>query len=514
MKLYQKLTATMVVLLVLAMGVGDVVTYTSLRSFLYGRLDSQLASSQHLALRYLVYSAAHHRRVTEEGIDNRVDPDVYVIVVGKSGQVLARRPSGLPHQPDPAPVLPKQLRVSTVPSHHTSAAARRAAQHAEGAYRPDPNAFTLSGPPRSGFVYRAQALAVPQGTLVSALSLNSTNDTLSSLVRVELVVTLAVLLALCILALWTIRRGLRPLDTMAGTAMDIASGDLGRRVEVRHPGTEVGRLGEALNTMMVRIQSAFSEKSESEARLRQFVADASHELRTPLTSIRGYAELLAKGGFPDHDEQRRALDRIEGEATRMGGLVDDLLLLARLDQGRPLVREPVDLSGIARDAVDDALASGGSGRVRLQAPDAVTVAGDRDRLPQVVHNVVRNALAHNPPGTNVVVTVSRDGPMGVLEVEDDGLGMGPEEAARVFDRFYRGDSSRSGRGTGLGLAIVRAIAEALGGTATVDSRQGRGSKFTVTVPLASVPAANERRGVTQAVPPAQPGDARRRVPIR
>jgi len=490
MKLYQKLTATMVVLLVLALGVADVVTYTSLRSFLYGRLDSQLASSQHLALRYLVYSAAHHRRVTEEGIDNRVDPDVYVVVIGKTGQVLVRRPSGLPHQPDPAPVLPKLLRVSTISSHHTSGGAHHTVRGSEGAYRPDPNSFTLSGPAHSGIEYRAQALTVPQGTLVSALTLNSTNDTLSSLVRVEVAVTIAVLLALCILALWTIRRGLRPLDSMAETAMDIASGDLGRRVEVKHPGTEVGRLGEALNTMMVRIQSAFSEKSESEARLRQFVADASHELRTPLTSIRGYAELLRKGGFPGHDDQRRALDRIEGEATRMGGLVDDLLLLARLDQGRPLVAEPVDLSGIARDAVDDALASGGSGCVRLHAPDAVIVAGDRDRLPQVVHNVVRNALAHNPPGTNVVVSVSSDGLMGTLEVEDDGVGMAPAEAARVFDRFYRADQARghNSGSMGLGLALVRSIMTLHQGSVEIRSEVGRGTTVSLHFPVRTPPS--------------------------
>ncbi|MHB8218888.1 MAG: sensor histidine kinase [Acidimicrobiales bacterium] len=500
MKLYQKLTITMVVLLVLALGVADLVTYTSLRSFLYGRLDSQLASSQHLVARYLDFSALHGRRVTEEGIDNRVDPDIYVLVVGKSGRVLLSRPSGLPNQPDPAPVLPRQLRVASVDS-------GRNVRRDSGVYHPDPNAFTVSGPSHSGFEYRAQAMLVPQGTLVSALSLNSTNDTLSSLLRVEGVVSAAVLLALCILALWTIRRGLRPLDAMARTAGDIASGDFGRRVEVKKPGTEVGRLGEALNTMMVRIEGAFSEKSASEARLRQFVADASHELRTPLTSIRGYAELLGKGGFPDRGEQRRALDRIEGEATRMGGLVDDLLLLARLDQGRPLVREPVDLSRIAQDAVDDALASGESGRVHVHARVPVIVAGDRDRLVQVAHNVVRNALTHTPPGTPVVVSVTTSGPMGVLEVRDEGEGMTPDEAARVFDRFYRGDTSRSGQGTGLGLAIVRAIAEALGGGARVESYEGRGSTFVVTVPLIGEPVPDgPRRSLGRDRPALSPGE--------
>ncbi|MDA8359545.1 MAG: HAMP domain-containing sensor histidine kinase [Actinomycetota bacterium] len=477
MKLYQKLTLTMAVLLVVGLAVADVVTYTSLRSFLYGRLDAQLASSQHLAIRYLDFSVRHHRPVTQDGIDNRVDPDVYVLVIAPDGRVLASRPSGLPDHPDPAPVLPSRLRV---------ASSEVAGQvHHGGAYHPNPDAFTVNGPPRSGYSYRAEAVAVPQGILVSAVTLQSTLDTLSSLVRVELVVSFAVLAALCILALWIVRRGLKPLDGMVRAARDVSSGDFGRRLEVRNPGSEVGRLGTALNMMMKQIEEAFSEKSASERRLRQFVADASHELRTPLTSIRGYAELLRRGGFPEHADRTRALERIEGEAERMSGLVEDLLLLARLDQGRPLAREPVDLGEIARDAVDDAMASGVADRVNLVVDGPVVVAGDPDRLSQVAHNMVRNAIVHTPPETPIVVSVDVDGSMGVLQVRDEGPGMTPDELTRVFDRFYRGDTARSGVGTGLGLSIVRAIAISLGGRAEVRSELGHGSTFTVAIPLDS-----------------------------
>ena len=222
-----------------------------------------------------------------------------------------------------------------------------------GPFVPDPNAVILGSTGDPDGEYRAIAVTVPQGTLITSLSLNPTNDTLASLRKVELYATLAVLLAMGVLVLVVVRRGLRPLRQMAGTADAIASGDLTRRVPEGRPGTEVGQLGSALNEMLGQIEGAFSEKSASEERLRQFVADASHELRTPLTSIRGYAELLSRGGFADEAGRNKALKRIEEEATRMGGLVEDLLLLAELDRGRPLRAEGVDLHRICADAVGD-----------------------------------------------------------------------------------------------------------------------------------------------------------------
>jgi two-component system OmpR family sensor kinase len=329
------------------------------------------------------------------------------------------------------------------------------------------------------------AVTVPQGTLVTALSLNPTNDTLASLRRVELVASLAILVGMGALVMVVVRRGLRPLRQMAGTADAIASGDLTRRVPEARPGTEVGRLGVALNEMLTQIETAFAEKSDSEGRLRQFVADASHELRTPLTSIRGYAELLSRGGFSDAASTRRALKRIEEEASRMGGLVEDLLLLAELDQGRPLKSEAVDLQRVCADAVGDSNAVPHAHHLALEPGAPVVVVGDGERLAQVAHNLVRNALAHTPAGSEVRVSTGAERGMGYIKVADNGPGIPPDEVARVFDRFYQGDKSRSGAGTGLGLAIVRAIAEALHGTAEVQSTPGRGATLVVRIPLAA-----------------------------
>jgi two-component system OmpR family sensor kinase len=353
-----------------------------------------------------------------------------------------------------------------------------------GTFRPDPSAVIVGSKGDPDGEYRTVAVTVPQGPLYTALSLNPTNDTLSSLRRVELLASLAVLLVMGGLALWVVRRGLRPLRDMAETADAIASGDLARRVPEEPQSTEVGRLGVAFNQMLTQIEGAFAEKSASEERLRQFVADASHELRTPLTSIRGYTELLRRGGITDEAGVRKALQRVEEEATRMGGLVEDLLLLAELDRGRPLRAEPVDLHRICADAVDDSNAVDHGHLLSLQDGGEVVVLGDPERLAQVVHNLVRNALAHTPADTKVVVSAGVELDLGVIRVIDSGPGITPEEARRVFDRFYRGDPSRSGAGTGLGLAIVRAIAEALGGSAKVISPPGGGSSFVVSFPLA------------------------------
>jgi two-component system, OmpR family, sensor kinase len=469
MRLHRRLTLAMAVLLVIGLAVADLVTYTSLRSFLYGRLDAQLDSTQRLAVRYLDFRYELGRPPTSNQLDERLSPDVYILVLSKTGQVIVTRPSGSPRNPEPQPNVPRSVRLSV------------AREPARGPFRPNPNDFILKA--TNGVKYRAQAARVPQGTVVSALALTQTDETLASLVRIELGVSAAVLVALCVLALWTVRRGLRPLDDMAETAGAIASGDLSRRIEVHDDSSEVGRLGSALNAMLSQIEAGFAEKSESEARLRQFVGDASHELRTPLTSIRGYAELLRKGAFPDEGDRLRALQRVEHEAARMGGLVDDLLLLARLDQGRPLERVSVDLRRVCRDAVDDAQLAHPDRAIELVAPAPVTVAGDKDRIAQVAHNLVRNAVVHTPPGVPVCVQVQRSEATGVLRVVDEGPGLTARRLERVFDRFYRGDVARTGAGTGLGLSIVRAIAEALGGRAWAEERPGGGTVFAVEIPL-------------------------------
>lgn len=496
MRLHRRLTLAMAILLVVGLAVADVITYTSIRSFLFGRLDSQLGSTQRLADRYLAFVVRRDRRLTPTSIDDHIGTDVYVIVLSGAGQVLVSRPSGSPSRPNPAPVLPSAVRLSHPDRSHDSV------------FRPNPNAFVLFS--RHGYSYRAQASVVPQGTVILAMPLAQTEDTLGSLVRIELAVSLAVVVVLSVLAMWTVRRGLRPLEDMAATAGAIASGDLSRRVTPSDAGTEVGRLGLALNTMLAQIETGFAEKSESEARLRQFVADASHELRTPLTSIRGYAELLLKGAIADERDRARALQRVEREAARMGGLVDDLLLLARLDQGRPLERVPVELRRICLDAVGDAQLADPERPIELVAPAPVTVAGDRDRLAQVAHNLVRNALVHTPARTPVRVDVRSEGGVGVVRVADEGPGLTPVLRTRVFDRFYRGDRARTGVGTGLGLSIVRAIAESLGGRAWVAPGAERGLVFGVEVPLyAGAPAV-----LPSGAPAVAPPGGLRRMPAR
>ena len=481
MSLQKRLVAVMALLLVVGLLVADVVTYASVRSFLYGQADNTLAQNEALGFNYLTFAAGRHVPVSETNLSRRVSSDVYLTLLDRSGLVVLRRPSGSPTHPDPAPILTKDIPVQQVPDIYRHVKVGRYT----GTFRPDPDAVVLGSTGDPDGEYRAVAVTVPQGTLVTSISLNPTNDTLASLRKVELIASLAVLLAMGVLALLVVSRGLRPLRQMAGTADAIASGDLTRRVPEGRPGTEMGRLGSALNEMLTQIEEAFSEKSASEERLRQFVADASHELRTPLTSIRGYAELLGRGGFSDEAGRRRALQRIEEEATRMGGLVEDLLLLAELDRGRPLVAEPVDLHRICADAVGDSNAVPHGHHLVLEAGGPVIVLGDGERLAQVAHNLVRNALAHTPSGTEVSVSTGVEGKMGVIRVSDNGPGIAPGDAARVFDRFYQGDPSRTGAGTGLGLAIVRAIAEALHGTAEVRSNGDGGATLVVKVPLAA-----------------------------
>jgi two-component system OmpR family sensor kinase len=292
--------------------------------------------------------------------------------------------------------------------------------------------------------------------------------------------------ALAALSTWVVRLGLRPLDEIGATAEAIAAGDLSRRVDRAEPDSEVGRLGLALNAMLGQIEDAFSRRAASEERLRRFVADASHELRTPLTSIRGYAELFRQGASERPEDLANAMRRIEEEATRMGFLVEDLLLLARLDQGRPLEREPVDLLRLATDAVADARAVSPERTITLTGDAPVVVVGDEARLRQVAGNLLGNAAVHTPPGTPVHVRVMAEDGHARLDVRDEGPGLPPGVGDEVFERFYRADAARSRAtgGAGLGLSIVAAVAEAHGGRARLETPPGPGAWFVVELPLA------------------------------
>jgi len=328
------------------------------------------------------------------------------------------------------------------------------------------------------------------GTIVLAYPLGDAKAALGRLLWIEAVVTLAVLAAVAGVALWLVRLGLKPLTNMEQAAAEIAAGDLSRRVSPAGGATEVGRLGGALNVMMERIEAAFAERRASEARLRRFVADASHELRTPLTSIRGYAELFRHGAEDRPEDLAKSMRRIEEESARMSTLVDELLLLARLDQGPQLDRGPVDLVAVAADAVSDARTVQKERPIALVAPGPVIVNGDEARLRQVAANLMSNALEHTPPSTPVHVKVGVSGGEATLEIADEGPGLAPDDASRVFDRFFRVDESRSrdDGGAGLGLSIVAAIAHAHGGSVAVETAPGAGARFIVTLPVAPAPA--------------------------
>jgi two-component system OmpR family sensor kinase len=344
--------------------------------------------------------------------------------------------------------------------------------------------------------WRVYIESVGDGYIVAGSDLTDVQHTVGKLVGVELVVgSVAVVLAAG-LGIAIVRASLRSLEQIEHTAAAIATGDLSRRVPDADPRTEVGRLGDALNGMLAQIETAFHAQARSEAtareseeRMRRFVADASHELRTPLSVIRGFAEYYRQRDDVDRAELDRLIERVENEAVRMGALVDDLLLLARLDQQRPLDMRPVDLLALAADAVHDARVLDGDRKITLsvRSGSAFIVTGDELRLRQVIRNLLTNALQHTPAGTPVDV-IMRSGRLGespaaVLEVADQGPGMPHEEAERVFERFYRADPARSRGGTGLGLAIVAGLVHAHGGMVEVETAPGKGATFLITLPL-------------------------------
>jgi two-component system OmpR family sensor kinase len=354
--------------------------------------------------------------------------------------------------------------------------------------------------------------------------LSGVDNAVAQLIFINLLVGLAVLVTLAAVGVWVVRMNLRPLVEMERTAAAIARGDLTQRVPELDPNTELGQLSAALNTMLTQIETAFHARAASEGRavnseerMRQFVADASHELRTPLTTIRGFAELYRQGAAPDPGE---VLRRIEDEAARMGLLVEDLLLLARLDRERPLRHAPVALADLIRDAAAGAHAVAPDREITVDvAPDAenLTVDGDEERLRQVVDNLVTNAIIHNPSDVEVALGLAVDDSHAVIEVKDTGTGLTPEHAARVFERFYRVDKARARRaasstapgrrtghhsGAGLGLAIVAALVAAHNGTVEVDTAPGEGATFRVRLPLTPPNPTAPTSGAPTSGPPA------------
>ncbi|SEH62651.1 two-component system, OmpR family, sensor kinase [Mycolicibacterium rutilum] len=355
-----------------------------------------------------------------------------------------------------------------------------------------PVPVTIGSTDASGVEWRAMTVRGPGGELMTvAIDLSDVQTTVRELTYAQVGIGLAVLLVLGVAGYAVVHRSLRPLVEVEQTAAAIAAGELDRRVPQRDPRTEVGRLSLALNGMLAQIQTAMaaSESSaeaarSSEERMRRFITDASHELRTPLTTIRGFAELYRQGAARDVE---MLMSRIESESSRMGLLVEDLLLLARLDAQRPLERRRVDLLTLATDAVHDARSIAPNRDISLEVldgPGTPEVLGDEARLRQVLGNLMANALQHTPETAGVTVRVGTAGQRAVLEVCDEGPGMTAEDAQRVFERFYRADSSRAraSGGTGLGLSIVDSLVYAHGGTVKVTTAPGRGCTFTVSLP--------------------------------
>ena len=338
------------------------------------------------------------------------------------------------------------------------------------------------------------------GYVIVGLSLAQADGAIDQLQVIFLVLSIALILACALLGWLAIRRAFVPLTEVEETAAAIAAGDLSRRVPDHPASTEVGRLTSSLNGMLAQIENAFRSREASEQRTRRFAADASHELRTPLASIRGFAELYRQGAVREPEDVARTMGRIEDESRRMGTLVEDLLLLARLDEQRPARTDPVDLAVLAGDATHDARGLAPDRTVRLEGllpgrgPEAAVVIGDENRLRQVVANLVGNAARHTPAGTPIEVAVGSEDGRAVLEVRDHGPGLPPEHAVKIFERFYRVDASRArvqGGGSGLGLSIVTAVVTAHGGRVGVAPTPGGGATFRVELPLASVPVSKE-----------------------
>jgi two-component system OmpR family sensor kinase len=462
-----RLLIALLALVAAGLALSDLATYKTLQRFLVRRVDQQLVGVGRGA------RIAINRLNTRPPADANAPPgfgraELYAELRDASGRVVHTYRS--PTAETSTPAIPRQLPRDR----------GRGVDLTVGSEQP--------GGPR----WRLRVLAVPstQQTLVLALPMRDVHSTLHDLVLIELAVSAGVLIAAGGLGLWLVRLGLRPLDGIETTAEAIAAGDLARRVPEASTRTEVGRLAVAINAMLSQIEGAFAERQASEDRLRRFVADASHELRTPLTSIRGYAELFRRGANHRPDDLAKAMNRIEAEAVRMGVLVDDLLLLARLDRGLPLLRTPVDLTRVAMEAAEAAQVVDHTRPLAIQTNGPVTVLGDPARLRQVADNLLANVRTHTPEGTHATVRVSAHDGTAVLEVSDEGPGVSPDQATRIFERFYRADTGRSREhgGSGLGLAIVDSIVSSLGGKTNVTSEPGHGATFRVELPVTQNPA--------------------------
>ena len=482
LSLRARLLLGVVALAAIGLIAADLVTYSKLSSFLIRRTESSL-NAAHQAVEGAFFRPAGDRSDPAHGPARGRGPAIDALTAAAPGDYIQLRllngtivSSGVVPQfsnaaRPPPPRLPAKINLP---------AARPGAD--------DRVAYLTVPAGKGGGRYRVRASIEPQAPnyiLIVAASLGDVDSTLHQLLWIELLVTGLVLAAIGALGLWLIRLSLRPLDAIGATAAAIAGGDLTRRVERAEQSTEVGRLGLALNSMLAQIEAAFKAREASERRLRRFVADASHELRTPLAAVRAYAELFTRGAASRPDDLARSMSGISRESERMTLLVDDLLLLARLDEGRPLEQDTVQLADVVGEAVDAAQVVE-PGRPIAVVLEQATVIGDRERLRQSIDNLLANVRAHAGPETPVQVRLSRVDGKAEIRVADSGPGLTEEQTSQVFERFYRADASRTraSGGVGLGLAIVAAVAHAHGGAVSARSAPGEGATFSIELPLA------------------------------
>lgn len=468
MTLRLRLVIALVALVIVAQGVGFAATYFAYRNSEYNRIDQQMRSSASQVTRQLE-SENNIQTGPESGGPPGGAPEgdgqprgpetpsgTFAQLRDKTGNVVG---SVLTSPFNSASVRPKLPAVLTGNNRIFSTTE----VNGSGGYRVlvvtnDSTGYTVIAEPTTEVVNALRRLVYIEGAVVAGLILITAAGT------------------------WIImRRGLRPLERMAGTAAQISAGDMSQRV-TSAGGREVGELGLALNTMLDDIEAAFAERDATEQKLRQFLADASHELRTPLTSIQGFAELFRVSGEDAKVDLPTILRRIEEESARMRVLVEDLLLLARLDEHRPVERKPTDLVVLAADACTDVVATDPERSVTLDAPEPVVVPGDEVHLRQAIANLTTNALRHTPSGTPLEVGCHVEDGKAVVTVRDHGPGLDEESVQHVFDRFWQGDKARVGKGTGLGLSIVAAIAAEHGGAASAGNAPGGGAVFTLTLP--------------------------------
>jgi two-component system, OmpR family, sensor kinase len=473
LSLRTRLVAVAVALVAFAVTLVGVATYYSLRSYLYDQLDGQTTEAAQVVQRFVT---TYQPGRPNPGPNFGRDPQAVVLADGN--------------------LIPVQFNADDRGLDLSVATSTEVVE--------SPDVCTVRA--EGGARYRAVALPVTQGAyagsqVIVGLPTGDVDATLGRLIGLSLLIGAAAVIGTAVLGTVGVRLGMRPLDRVTRTARTVAAelGPDGRglanRVPDADPNTEVGQLAEAVNTMLGAVEAEYTARYESEQRLRRFLADASHELRTPLTSLRGYAELVRMRGGLDPDAAD-SLRRIETEGKRMGGLVDDLLTLARSDRGEPggAERAPVDVAGVVDDAAAGVRAAHPDRPVEVAVAGPLPVLGDRDQLLQVVTNVVANAAVHATAPAPIRLTAGREGGEVVVRVVDGGPGLPPEQAARVFERFWRADAARTRvrGGSGLGLSIVHALVADHGGRVSFDSTVDGGSTVTVRLPAAPAAGLGER----------------------